>query len=416
MTPPIPDGRWSWWAGGATAALYLLTAAAVIVNRLRHERRQRLQNRFERIRIDQGTGADGQRTGLRDALDKAPLSTLRHLITERSVSRALRAVVAHALLERLGEQRILRDAGSGGRKRDGWRRIVALHTLVHARPLESLDSLQRALADGGPAVVGEAVMLLGQLPDPRAAEILVRALAEGRGTRSRIATALDVFPIDVADRIVPMLTSDKPAVRYWGAMLMQRYAARPGVGAQLETLASDREPLVRRAAIESIAAVGGPVAVAAARARLSDAVSFVRAHAARTLGILAARDAVEAVLPLLADEDWWVRYAVKQSLEAMGLEIADAIVPYLSHADAFARNGAAEVLQNLGAFERLLVQEASASPDPQRLATLGLLARAGGVRMWDSVLARLDGAAQARARQVLADIQLDASHSEQRGA
>jgi HEAT repeat protein len=262
-------------------------------------------------------------------------------------------------------------------------------------------------------VVSDAVILLGQVPDSRAAEILVRALVEGRTTRSRIAASLDAFPIDVSEHLVPMLASVEPAVRYWGAMLMRRYAANPGVGSEIGRLTADPEPLVRRAAVETMAAVGGAMATAAARALLADAIPFVKAHAARTLGVLNAREAVEDILPLLADRDWWVRYAAKESLEAMGLEIMDAVVPYLAHPDTFARNGAAEVLQNVGAFERLLVLEASAQPDPARHSTLALLARAGGRPMWDSVLTRLDKASQTRARQVLANIDLNASRSSQ---
>ena len=425
MTTLVPHGIWNWWAFLVTASLFVFTAGLVLGNRFRHDRRRRLQDRFENIRRDQGTFANGRRARLREALDHAPLSALRYLVTERSVSPGLRSDVCQSLMDRLGEQRILRDAKSGGRRKDGWRRIVALHILAHARPVESLEHLQRALIDGGPTVVAETITLLGRIPDPGAAAVLAQALTAGITTRSRIATSLDAFPLDVADSVVPMLTSREPAVRYWGALLMRRYAGQPGLASamrryagqselasQLEILTRDPDPSVRRAAVETIAAVGGSKAVTAAQALLSDAVPFVRAHAARTLGVLGARDTVHAVLPLLADQDWWVRYAAKHSLEAMGLAIVDAIVPYLSHSDAFARNGAAEVLQNLGAFERLLIEEAHTSPDPSRLATLGLLARAGGAPMWDSVLTRLDTAAQSRARQVLAGIELNTTHAD----
>ncbi|MEP6592803.1 MAG: hypothetical protein ABJC51_03880, partial [Acidobacteriota bacterium] len=79
-----------------------------------------------------------------------------------------------------------------------------------------------------------------------------------------------------------------------------------------------------------------------------------------------------------------------------------------SHPDAFARNGAAEVLQNTGGFERLLTLEASGPSDPQRLVLLEKLASAGGLRMSDGVLQRLPPSAQLRARALLTTVRLSA--------
>jgi HEAT repeat protein len=122
------------------------------------------------------------------------------------------------------------------------------------------------------------------------------------------------------------------------------------------------------------------------------------------------------VVALLADREWWVRYAAKASLEAMGPEIAAHVVPYLSSPDAFARNGAAEVLQNLGVFERLLVEEANGSSRPGRMQILTLLTRAGGVQMSDVVLDRLAPDARERAGRLLRDLKVERAAATSAGA
>ena len=75
----------------------------------------------------------------------------------------------------------------------------------------------------------------------------------------------------------------------------------------------------------------------------------------------AAPDVAEEIAPLLADREWWVRLAAKESLQQMGEEVWSVLVPYLDHEDAFARNGAAEVLQNIGVLDSLIVLEAATS-------------------------------------------------------
>jgi HEAT repeat protein len=157
----------------------------------------------------------------------------------------------------------------------------------------------------------------------------------------------------------------------------------------LASLTHDENPLVRRAAIESLSLIGGDMVSAEATRLLSDEVFFVRAHAARALGTLRAIEAAPAVASLLTDREWWVRYAAKTSLETMGSQVIPDILPYLKHQDRFARNGAAEVLQNLGYFEQLLSEELAEPGRPERQALLSQLAQAGGARMADAIIHRL---------------------------
>src|SRR5204862_5485071 len=106
-------------------------------------------------------------------------------------------------------------------------------------------------------------------------------------------------------------------------------------------LGGDPEPMVRAAAVETLRAVGGAAVISTAFPLLDDPVPFVRAHAARALATNHRRELTAFVAALLADEEWWVRSAAKESLEAIGPSAVDHLVPYLEHPDRFARNGAA---------------------------------------------------------------------------
>jgi len=401
---------WFLWASFVVAGLWLVIAVAVLVGRRRYDRRQRVLARLVRI-VEGPQGADlpaaTRRARAFDVLSSVSRRTVERLAAETMLSRPVEEVLCQFLLERLGPVRVQKTAMVHRGERSRWSRIAALRVLALGRPHEAWRPLERALLDSDPEVVGAAVTILGNMTDIRAAELLVRALRVGHYPPSRVSTFLDTFPRDLFDLIGPLIDRPSTRLRYWGAVLLRRYPDRAGLDAALAGLASDPEPFVRKAAIESLASVGGPTAVQTAQAHLGDSVPFVRAHAARTLGRLRAVETAEQVAPLLADREWWVRYAAKTSLEAMGPEVAAHVVPYLSSPDRFARNGAAEVLQNLGVFERLLVEEANGTSRPGRMQILSLLTRAGGLPMSEVVLERLTPEARERAGRIMRDLKVE---------
>jgi serine/threonine-protein kinase len=140
---------------------------------------------------------------------------------------------------------------------------------------------------------------------------------------------------------------------------------------------------------------------------LGDSVWYVRAHAARALASVKGAEAAEEIAPLLSDREWWVRLAARESLQQMGEEIWSVLVPYLDHPDAFARNGAAEVLQNIGVLDSLIVMEAATSrPSAGKVEMLRKIAAAGGTRMTEALLDRVDVQARPRIRHLLSTLGL----------
>jgi HEAT repeat protein len=141
---------------------------------------------------------------------------------------------------------------------------------------------------------------------------------------------------------------------------------------------------------------------------ITDPVPYVRAHAARAIGELGRSDLASRVCPLLGDGDWWVRLAARESLEMMGAEVWPAVVRCLDHRDRFVRNGAAEVVQNLGVLDSLIVLEAATdNPADSKVAMLQRIAAAGGVRFTESLLERAGPVVGPRIRRLLDTIGLE---------
>ncbi len=252
---------------------------------------------------------------------------------------------------KLARSRMLRHASSHRTERRKWQRISALRTLVHAGEPRARLLLRRALADDDQDVVGAAVRLLGELGDDWAVGELIETLQNGSYARSRVATQLDALLPKVGRKLVRLLRDDEPAVRFWAATLLGHC---PGMAsARLVALTRDPDANVRAAAVEAIGAQGNWKALAAAQARLEDDVWFVRVHACRSVGRLGGLAAAPAIAPALRDPWWWVRAAAKDALRALGPSVAGVLIPYLDDEDDFARNGAAEVLQDVGFVDAL---------------------------------------------------------------
>ena len=253
-----------------------------------------------------------------------------------------------------------------------WRRGAALARLARARHPSAARLLRPALADPDPEVAAAAVRALGDLGDDWAVDLLIAALRERSGTRSRIAAELERLAPLPGPRLPALLRDWNPEVRFWGATLLAQY---PDLAeSSLVALTWDPDPNVRAAAVETLGTRDGDGAATAALALLDDPAWFVRVHAARAAGHLASAEAAPMICRLLADERWWVRTAAKDALRGMGREAVPALLSLLTHEDPFARNGAAEVLQDVGFVDSLLAEGSSR-------ALLERIYEAGGERM-----------------------------------
>jgi HEAT repeat protein len=311
------------------------------------------------------------------------------------------------LVERWGVYTIVREATFNRKARDIWRRTASLKVLFHLDHPQIIDLLKRAVEDRSADVASVGLTLLGRSSDPRAIRILIEALRQHRYPASRIAVHLEHSPLRPAAEYRELLADRDPVVRFWGATLLVQFPELPWVERSLATLVGDPDARVRKAAVQSLGRVGGALAASVATRLLRDEAPFVRAHAARALGELEHAEAAAAVADLLGDADWWVRTAAKHSLEMMGSEVWPVLMRCLDHPDGFVRNGAAEVFQNLGLLDSLIVMEAATDdPSHAKIDLLRRIASAGGMRLTDSLIER-SGAAAPRVRRLLATMGLE---------
>ncbi|HEX7941095.1 MAG TPA: HEAT repeat domain-containing protein [Gemmatimonadaceae bacterium] len=190
-------------------------------------------------------------------------------------------------------------------------------------------------------------------------------------------------------------------MRQWAATLLARYPDEP-VEHRLADLTRDSDPRVRKAAIQTLGRMGAEEAGDCAIQLLTDPAAYVRAHAVRALGELGRTDQAARVSSLLGDGDWWVRLAARESLEMMGPEVWPVLVRCLEHRDKFVRNGAAEVVQNLGVLDSLIMLEAATdNPAGAKVAMLQRIAAAGGVRFTESIVERAGPVVGPRVRRLL---------------
>jgi len=115
-------------------------------------------------------------------------------------------------------------------------------------------------------------------------------------------------------------------------------------------------------------------------------------HAARAAGHVLGARASLSISRLFADERWWVRTAAKDALRGVGADAVPPLLSLLAHDDRYARNGAAEVLQDIGFVDYLAVHD----PDSTVLARIYA---AGGERYRDAAEARLDELAETEAEE-----------------
>jgi len=154
---------------------------------------------------------------------------------------------------------------------------------------------------------------------------------------------------------------------------------------------------VRKGALETLTAVAGAAAGPVALRCLGDPVAYVRSRAVRTLAVVGAadpqldvrRDYARHMVPLLGDSAWDVRLAAKESLVALGPAIWPEVSAQLDSPDRFARNGAAEVLQNIGLLDQLIDDVGrGVEPSADVVSVLERSFREGGAGMIDAAAAR----------------------------
>ncbi|MBS1819442.1 MAG: HEAT repeat domain-containing protein [Acidobacteria bacterium] len=381
------------WAG---LSLYMLA-----VQSRREATRAALQATLDVLLPLQSAALPARLAAARPLLQGASRELLMHGAAERDLPQPTFETLMAVIAERWSIDVLVRDASAHTSGRDKWRRTTALTLLArHGHP-HAMTLVARALNDRDQDVAASALAVLGRAQSPEAADLLVGALTSSNVPASRVALYIDQSPLDLAARLTALLGDADPLVRQSAATLLARYP-EDRVEDAVTPLVRDADPRVRKAAIQTLGRIGTDRSVPYATGLLSDPVPFVRAHAVRALGELGRADLADRVAGLLGDGDWWVRLAARESLEMMGSEVWPVLVRCLDHRDRFVRNGAAEVAQNLGVLDSLIMLEAASdNPTRAKVAMLQRIAAAGGVRFTESLVERAGPVVGPRVRRLL---------------
>lgn len=247
-------------------------------------------------------------------------------------------------------------------------------------------ALADALADPNEDVRLGALAAVSARGDELAAKLLVTALAEWSTGRSRVASELERR----SDEHVPpllegLLDDSRPDVRFWALQVIGRRRSSLSWPVITELL-HDPSANVRAALAEGMPAFYRRPTMALRRL-LADDEWYVRMHAARALGEARVTRAAPAVAELLRDPSWWVRDAAEHALVALGRAGIREAVRLLEDDDAFARDSAAEVLQESGYLDRCV--RAAESGDAEASAVLAKVRAVVGDALVESAVARV---------------------------
>jgi len=390
--------------GGVVAAVLSWAVLSAYILRVQHRRygtRAALSSTFKALEPLAGAPVAERLARVLPLLRGASRELVMSGAADRDVPTYVFDTLVALLAERWTLDSLVRDAAHHRSARDKWRRVTALRILGRLEHPGLVSLLGAALDDTDDDVSSCSLALLSRSRDPRAVDVLLGALASPHLSASRVAVYVDQSPQDLGPALAALLSHVNPVVRQWAATLVARYPDEPVAG-RLAELTRDADPRVRKAAIQALGRVGGDAAIEPAEALLTDPVSFVRAYAVRTLGDRGHVDQAHRVAALLADGDWWVRLATREALEQMGAEVWPVLVRCLDHRDRFVRNGAAEVMQNLGVLDNLIMMEAATdSPAPAKVDMLQRIAAAGGPRFAESLVERAGPVVGPRVRRLL---------------
>ncbi|MCA9728192.1 MAG: HEAT repeat domain-containing protein, partial [Candidatus Eisenbacteria bacterium] len=158
---------------------------------------------------------------------------------------------------------------------------------------------------------------------------------------------LQARPESVSEGIAAALADREPPVRRAAVEALGSLRARDQLAALCHAL-RDSDLQVSTAAIEALVAIGDPGAVRHLIEVLKDESEYARRAAVEVLNEVATPEAIADLVHALQDEDWWVRVRAADALGALGGDrVVDAILGLVHSEDVFVRRYAIEILNSI---------------------------------------------------------------------
>jgi HEAT repeat protein len=156
-------------------------------------------------------------------------------------------------------------------------RHQAAHVLGKINDVRATDALIEALQDTNPEVVAKAAFTLGQFGDVKAIPALIAQLGhENRDVQETLIDVLERFGVAAVQPLIASLQSENPQVRELAADILGLLRSRDAIPALIELL-KDEHWQVRFAALTAFGHIGSPKTKEAIQSMNNDPEPRVRA-------------------------------------------------------------------------------------------------------------------------------------------
>ncbi len=230
----------------------------------------------------------------------------------------------------------------------------------------AVPGLARLLESRNYRVADAALYALGKIGTQESLSEITKILDHPtRWTQDRIAAAVEAVGRQATDLLILNLEEGTPQTRTLSAEILARVGGEEALPA-LRAALRDPNTDVRARAAAALGRLRDRDSLEPLLAALEDARWEVRSQAAKALGEIEDAAALPQLANALRDPEWWVRANAEEAMRRMGEAGEAELAAMLYDEDRFARETAAQALQELGVPERYL-QMAEAGEDVDSL-------------------------------------------------
>jgi HEAT repeat protein len=285
------------------------------------------------------------------------------------------------------------------------RRSDAARRLGRIGDTKVVPELAELLRDPREEVREAALFALGRMGTREALEHMLGALDSGdRWSQEKVAEAVEEAGDESRHVLVGLLKDGNPLRRAFAAEVMGGIGGEEEADYLVEAL-RDEEVDVRARAADSLGRMRNRPARPALLLALDDQAWEVRAQAVKALGKIGEEDDAARLAMALRDSEWWVRGNAAAALREMGETGEAPLVEMLWDEDRFAREAAAQALEEGSIVERLVKDMREGDEDAGTGRVIRRLAEIGSTGTIIQVLSDLhDREIKARLVGLLSDI------------
>ncbi len=233
----------------------------------------------------------------------------------------------------------------------------------------AVPGLSRLLESSNYRVADAALYALGKIGTQESLSEITKILDHPtRWTQDRLAAAVEAVGRPAMDLLIRNLEEGTPQTRSLSAEILAKVGGEEALPA-LRAALRDANTDVRARAAAALGRLRDNGSLEPLLGALEDARWEVRSQAAKALGEIEEPAALSQLAKALRDSEWWVRANAAEAMRRMGEAGERELAAMLYDDDRFARETAAQALQELGVPERYL-QMAEAGEDVDSLKPL----------------------------------------------